>query len=134
MLFFDVRVFNPFVQSYCNPSLAITMFYQQHELEKKRRYEERVKETEHISFSPLVFSTLRGMGTTATKGYKRIASMIAEKREKSYSKVIIHWIYCRLSYSLLRSVVTLYVHLWILLYLSQPSWPSRYRHHGPCLC
>ena len=31
--------------------------YQKHELDKKREYEERVREIEHGSFSPLVFST-----------------------------------------------------------------------------
>ncbi len=46
----------------------------------------------------------RGMGTTATVVYKRIASMIAEKQNKPYSKTI-HWIRCRLNFSLLRSSI-----------------------------
>ena len=95
-------MFNPFAQSYRSTSLS--KCYRQNELEKKRIYEERVREIEHGSFSPLVFSTSGGMGTTATVVYKRIASMIAEKREKPYSKVI-HWIRCRLSFSLLRSAI-----------------------------
>ena len=44
------------------------------------------------------------MGTTATVVYKRIASLIAEKYEKPYSKTI-HWIRCKLSFSLLRSSI-----------------------------
>ena len=100
--FFDVRVFNPFAQSYRNTSLS--QCYRRNEMEKKRAYDERVREIEHGSFSPLVFSTSGGMGTTATVVYKRIASMIAEKHNKPYSKTI-HWIRCRLNFSLLRSSI-----------------------------
>ena len=100
--FFDIRVFNPFAQSYRNTYLS--QCYRQNELEKKRIYDERVREIEHGSFSPLVFSTSGGMGTTATVVFKRIASMIARKQDKPYSKVT-HWIRCRLSFSLLRSAI-----------------------------
>ena len=48
----------------------------------KREYEERVREIEHGSFSPLVFSTAGGMGPIATTVYKRIASLIADKRQE----------------------------------------------------
>ena len=71
---------------------------------KKRAYDQRVREIEHGSFSPLVFSTTGGMGTTAMVVYKRIASMISEKYERPYSKTM-QWIRCRLSYSLLRSAI-----------------------------
>ena len=74
------------------------------EMEKRRAYDERVRKIEHGSFSPLVFSTTGGMGTTATVVHKRIASLIAEKYEKPYSKTI-HWIRCKLSFSLLRSSI-----------------------------
>ena len=71
---------------------------------KKRAYDQRVREIEHGSFSPLVFSTTGGMGPTATIVYKRLASMIAKKHNKTYSKTI-HWLRCRLSFSLLRSAI-----------------------------
>ena len=53
--FFDVRVFNPFAQSHQKTSL--TQCYHRQEQEKRRHYEERVREIEHGSFSPLVFAT-----------------------------------------------------------------------------
>ena len=56
------------------------------------------------SFSPLFFSTTGGMGATATVVYKRIATLIASKYEKQYSRTI-HWLRCRLSFSLLRSAI-----------------------------
>ena len=100
--FFDVRVFNPFAQSLRNTPLP--QCYRQNELQKKRAYDQRVREIERGSFSALVFSTTGGMGTTATTVYKRLASMIANKHNKTYSKTI-HWLRCRLSFSLLRSAI-----------------------------
>ena len=92
--FFDVRVFNPHAPCYHNSSLA--QWYRKNELEKKRAYEERVREVEHGSFSPLVFSAAGGMG--------RLASLLAEKRGNSYSSTL-HWLRCRLNFSLLRSAI-----------------------------
>lgn len=95
--FFNVRVFNPFAHSYRNTTLTIGRI-------KRRAYDERVREIEHGSFSPLVFTTSSGMGTTAAVVYKRIASAIVEKHDKPFSKVI-HWIHCRLNFSLPRSAI-----------------------------
>ena len=100
--FFDVRVFNPFAPSHRNTPL--TQCYRRNEMEKRRTYEEQIREIEHGSFSPLVFSTSGGMGTTATVVYKRLASLIAEKQDKPYSRTV-HWLRCRLSFSLLRSAI-----------------------------
>ena len=94
--FFDVRVFNRFAQSYGNITLP------QNELEKRRAYDERAREIEHASFSPLDFSKSGGMGTTAMVVYKRLASMLTDKHNQPYSKMV-HWLHCRLSFSLLRS-------------------------------
>ena len=62
--FFGIRVFNPFAQSYRNTHLA--QYHRRNEQEKKREYDERVREVEHGSFSPLVFTTSGGMGPIAT--------------------------------------------------------------------
>ena len=53
--------------------------------EKKWAYEEKVREIEHGSFAPLVFSISGGMGPIATTVYKRMASLIAEKQNHPYS-------------------------------------------------
>ena len=49
--FFDVRVFNPLAPSNCRSSLTST--YRQHEGLKRRAYEQRVREIEMGSFTPL---------------------------------------------------------------------------------
>jgi len=54
--------------------------------------------------TPLVFSASGGMGPRARVFYKKLASMIAIKRNKAYSKTL-NWMGCRISFSLLRSAV-----------------------------
>ncbi len=49
--FFDVRVFNPFAPSNRHSSLSAS--YRPHENLKKRHYEQRIREVEHSSFTPL---------------------------------------------------------------------------------
>ena len=71
---------------------------------KKRAYEQRVREVEHGSFTPLVFSASGGMGNAAKIFYKRLASMIAEKSGSPYSTTLA-WLRTRLSFSLLRSAI-----------------------------
>ena len=63
-----------------------------------------MREIEHRSFTPLVFSASGGMGPTARVLYKKLASMIATKHNKAYSKTL-NWMRCRISFSLLRSAV-----------------------------
>ena len=99
-LAFDVRVFNPSARS--NNQSSLQAIYRRHEQEKRRHYDQRVREIEHGSFTPLVFSTTGGMSRGTTTFYKRLAAMISEKRNEKYS-TIISWIRCRLSFALLRS-------------------------------
>ena len=71
--FFDERVFNLFAPSY---RITNVTCYRRNELEKrslKTADDERIREVEHSSFSPLVFFPAGGMGATATVVYKRIA-------------------------------------------------------------
>ena len=97
--FFDVRVFNPHAPSNRHPNC-----YRKHEMEKKRQYEQRVREIEHASFTPLVLSATGGMANEATVFYKRLASCLAAKWDQSYSQTM-SWLRCRLTFSLLRSAI-----------------------------
>ena len=81
------------------PWLYLTL---QHE--KRRAYDQRVREIDHGCFSPLVFSASGGMGPTAKVVYKKLASMIATKHNQCYSQTL-NWLRCRLSFSLLRSAI-----------------------------
>ena len=50
--FFDVRVFNPLAPS--NHRLPLPQCFRSHEKEKRRAYDQRVREVEHGNFTPLV--------------------------------------------------------------------------------
>ena len=101
-VFFDVKVFNPNAQSYRWSSLESC--FRHEENTKKRKYEQRNIEVEHGSFTPLVFSTSGGMGNLASTFYKRLASLLSEKRREAYSSTL-GWIRTHLSFSLLRSAI-----------------------------
>ena len=51
--YFDVRVFNPHAPS--NRSQSLPTCYRKHEREKKRAYEQRIREVEHSTFTPSFF-------------------------------------------------------------------------------
>ena len=68
--FVDVRVFNPSAQS--NRHASLSSVYRKHEQEKRRQYDQRVREVEQATFTPLVLSTTGGMGRGATTFYRRI--------------------------------------------------------------
>ena len=76
----------------------------EHELEKKRAYQQRVQDIEHSSFTPLVLSVTGGMGVEATTFYKRLAALLSQKWDSPYSKTLC-WLRCRLSFSLIRSAL-----------------------------
>ena len=98
--FFDVRVFNTFAESNQSPCLAAT--FRRHEGDKRRAYEECIREVEQGSFTLLVFSSSGGMGKAASVKYKRLASLLSEKWNSLYS-LVMGWLCCSLGFSLLRS-------------------------------
>ena len=100
--FFDVRIFNPHAQSNCHS--RPTACYRKHELIKKRQYEQRVREVEHASFTPLVLSATGGMAKEATIFYKRLALCLSSKWDHPYSKTL-SWLRSRITFSLLRSAI-----------------------------
>ena len=101
--FLDVRVFNPLAS--CNRSKEIKTVYKQHEKEKRRVYDQRIREIERGTFTPLVFSATGGMGPSALIFFQKLAAMIATERGLAYQKVIF-WIRQRITFSLLRSAIS----------------------------
>ena len=89
--FFDVRVFNPHAPSNRHPCC-----YRKHELEKKCHYEKRA----------LVLSATGGRANEATVFYKRFSSGLATKWDQPYSWTLVEsWLRCRLTFSLLQSLI-----------------------------
>ena len=101
--FCNVRVFHPHAPTNSNTSLSNC--YKRHEREKRNCYEKRIREIEHASFTPLVFSANGSMASGATVFYKCLAALLAQKWDNPYS-AIMSWLRCRLVFSLLQSAIT----------------------------
>ena len=78
--------------------------YRRHEKMKNRSYEDRIREVERSSFTPLIFSATGGMAHEASTFHKRLASLLSERWTNQYAAVL-GWIRCYLSFSLLRSAI-----------------------------
>ena len=100
--YFDIRIFDPSAR--CYQDLSLEAAHRRNEQEKKRKYEERIQNIDHGTFTPLVFTTLGGMGPAAGAFYARLAEIMAEKKQQPRSSVAA-WMRCRLSFSLLRSAL-----------------------------
>ena len=68
------------------------------------KYSSRVITVERASFTPLVYTTFGGWGPQAQRYHKRLASLIASKRNEEYHHVINH-IRLKVRFSLLKSVL-----------------------------
>ena len=101
--YLDIRITHPNAPSYVNK--PIEDVYLIHENEKKNKYNERVIQIEKGSFTPIVGSTCGGWGIEAQRHHKRIATLIAEKKNESYADVI-SYIRTRLRFCVLDSVLT----------------------------
>ena len=80
--YFDVRVFSPLATS--NRQSAISTCFRSHNREKRRVYEQLVRDVERGSFTPLVFSALGSVSRPTEITYKRLASLLATKRDQPY--------------------------------------------------
>ena len=100
--FFDIRVFHPNARRFQGQSLKQT--YVTNEKEKKRAYNQRVLEVENGTFTPLVFSVFGGMGEECKMFFKRLSSMLSEKRNEDLASVTT-WVRTRIRFALLRSAL-----------------------------
>ncbi len=58
---------------------------------------------EHATFTPVALSTTGGIAKEASISIKKLASMLANKWEHSYSSTL-QWLRCHLSFSLRSSI------------------------------
>ena len=98
---FYVRVFNPLAAS--NRKTPLSSVYRRNEQEKCREYDQRIREIEHGSFAPLVFTASGGMG--ALYHHSLQEDCLSVDQQQMYSTTM-WWLCCQLSFSLLRSTIT----------------------------
>jgi hypothetical protein len=104
--FFDVRVFYPFAPSY--RTVKLSALYQRFSKEKKRQYAQRVNEVEDGSFTPLIMSSLGGMGPEMNLVIKYLAARLAggavEISDQVYSKEV-NRLRCKFAFAVARSAL-----------------------------
>ena len=101
-VFCDVRVFNPLTK--CHRSKSLSKVHEINEKEKKVKYAARIIEVEHGSFTPLVFSCFGGMSRECSSFYKKLAELLAEKRNIRTSEALC-FVRTKISFSLAKSMV-----------------------------
>ena len=99
---FDVRVFNPFASTHLQSSLA--KCFENNEREKKRKYNQRVIQIEHGTFSPLVFTPYGGMSRETEHFINTLCAKLALKRDIPYANIV-NWLRSKLSFALIRSAI-----------------------------
>ena len=75
-----------------------------HNVAEHRAYEERVRDIEHGTFTPLIFAATGGLGRAATVMYRILASQLADKWKEPYGTVM-GWLRCQISFSMTRSAI-----------------------------
>ncbi len=98
----DVQVTH--ANSESNMGKSRTQIYREHENGKKNDYNERVLNVEKGTFTPLVFTTSGGMAPECLKLNKRLAELISNKKNETYSKVMMH-VRTRLRFAILRGTL-----------------------------
>ena len=84
--------------------MEIGKAYVHHQNIKKNRYEERVLNVEHGSFTPIILTTTGGIGPEADRHHKRIAELMALKKKGEYAQIM-SYIRTRVRFNLLRSIL-----------------------------
>ena len=79
--------------------------YRLYERQKQRSYDQRVREIEHGSFTPLVFSTSGGMHGEMCFRNIQETCLSSIYQARATLRATIAWIRCCLSFSLLRSSI-----------------------------
>ena len=72
--------------------------------EEDIHYNERILQVEGGTFTPLVFSVFGGMGEECKLFYKRLSSMLSEKRNEDLATVTT-WVRTKMRFALLRSAL-----------------------------
>ena len=100
--FCDVKVFNPLAR--CNLNHGLPVVHEKNENEKKRKYNLRILQVEHGSFTPLAFLCFGGVSRGCSRFFSHNAECLANGRKEPKSKISA-WIKARLNFALIRSML-----------------------------
>ena len=100
--YFDIRVTHPGAKT--NSKQSLEKLLASNEKQKYRSYGYRVINTEKSSFVPLVFSTGGSAAKECQRHHRRVAELLARKRQEEYS-CIMSYINTRVRFALLKSTL-----------------------------
>ena len=103
LAFFDIKVFNPLARTYMNQSLESA--FKTNENNKKRKYNNRIIQVEKGSFTPVVLSSLGGMGVESGRFLSRVIELVSTKKNLEHS-VVSNYIRTKISFELVRSQIS----------------------------
>ena len=81
--------------------MPIRKVFLQHEREKRRKYNDRILNVDHGTFTPLIYSITGGMGPEALYYHKLLATKLATKNGDRFENVL-NFIRCKLSFLILK--------------------------------
>ena len=99
----QITSFNPHAPG--NHTTNSKAIYRKHELCKKRSYNAHIREVEHSSFTPLIFSATGGMAAEATVFTSALPPCFLISGTPTMQLHVMGWVRCCLSFSLLRSAI-----------------------------
>ena len=103
LAFFDIKVFNPLARIYMNQSLESA--FKTNENNKKRKYNNRIIQVEKGSFTPVVLSSLGGMGVESGRFLSKVIELVSTKKKLEHSVVSIY-IRTKISFELVQSQIS----------------------------
>ena len=97
-------MFNPYAPS--NKNTTIEKCFRKHQLEKKRAYDQRVREIEHASFTPLASSiSKRRVFQGSYTFLQEIAIPFSREMGPFLYNQTMNWLRCTIPFALLRSAI-----------------------------
>ena len=99
---FDVRIFNPRATTNINRKISET--FKHHEQEKIKNYQERILNSEHASFTPIIYSTSGDCSNLTSTFISQLALLTSEKRGTHYSETIL-WLRTRVNFCIMRGAL-----------------------------
>ena len=102
LAFFDIKVFNPLARTYMNQSLDAA--FKANETMKKNKYNNRIIQVEKGTFSPVVLSSLGGLGVEGSRCLAKIIDLVTLKKDIERS-VVANFIRTKISFELVRSQI-----------------------------
>ena len=102
MAFFDIKVFNPLAKT--NMSQSLEAAFKTSERNKKRSYNNRIIQVEKGTFTPVILSSLGGLGVEGSCFVSKLVELVSCKKNLERS-VVANYIRTKISFELIRSQV-----------------------------